>query len=353
MPEISVIVPIFNAEKYLSKCIKSILNQTFRDFELILVNDGSTDNSLKICRNFSEKDNRIFLINQANKGSIEARRAGLNVSNSKLIMFVDADDWVNARILELLHNELVINDVDITVCNMSKVLGNGYLVKKVGDNTYFKGSKIYDKEKIMNSIVVAYFHGHPFPSSLSAKLYKKELLMNSGKYLDRIKFLGDDLFYNIEILTKTNRIKVIDKSLYNYRAGGFTSKYMPALFDDMVNGYLIQKEIIENLYHHTLEKQMNGISIMLLNTLKTCLSNLFYSDFDITQRKSIISNYVSNMAVRESIRNSGAKNYFSDEYLMAIQEGDINYLYNLGLDSFNKNKLKRFMIHLVAKTPMI
>ncbi|MEH7309285.1 glycosyltransferase family 2 protein, partial [Neobacillus drentensis] len=137
MDKVSVIVPIYNAEKKLNKCIKSILNQTFKDFELILVNDGSTDSSLYICRKHAKLDKRIKIIDKQNEGSIATRRRGIDASRTEYIMFVDADDWIDKKTIEVLYNETNNSKVDIIVCNMYKVLGSCFLIKKKNKSRYF------------------------------------------------------------------------------------------------------------------------------------------------------------------------------------------------------------------------
>jgi glycosyltransferase involved in cell wall biosynthesis len=343
-----VVVPIFNAGKKLDKCIKSILNQTFLDFELVLVNDGSTDNSLEKIRSFQKSDNRIIVIDKQNEGCFLTRKRGVLESKSKYIIFVDADDWIEKTTIDILYDEMIKSDSDITVSNLYKVLGGSNLIKRNNNSRYFNESKTYNKNDIRNELIVAYFHGHPFPSSLCAKMYKRELLITSGKYLDRIKFLGEDLYYNLELFLKANTVKVVNQTLYYYRMGGFTNKYMPYLFDDMVNGYKIQKEVINEYFMDTLQKQYNGISIMLLNTFKTCLCNLFKCNLSEIEKREIIRKYTLNESVNESIENKGAINYFSDEYLRAIKNGDVNYLYNLGKQLYNKNRPKRIAMKMVS-----
>ncbi|KAB7708180.1 glycosyltransferase [Bacillus aerolatus] len=349
MSKVSVIVPIYNAEKKLGKCIKSILNQTFNDFELILVNDGSIDNSLHICRGFEREDRRIKVIDKKNEGCIAARREGIENSSSDYIMFVDADDWIDKKSIETLYNETINNDLDITVCNMYKVLGNGALFKKKNDSVYFSKDKIYSGEEIKKELVPAYFHGHPFPSSLCAKLYKKELIAKSGNYLDRIYFLGEDLFYNLEMFLKAKRVKVISHSLYFYSFGGFTSKYMPHLFEDMINGYKIQKEVINEYFVTTKQEHYNGISIMLLNTFKTCLCNLFGSKLSESNIKKSIAMYISNEDLIGTLSNEGSIRYFPKEYLSAIREKDINFLYQLGKDMYKKQRPRKMLLSTISK----
>ena len=104
MPKISIIVPIYNVEKYLDKCIKSILNQSFEDFELILVNDGSTDSCGVICDKYKKLDGRITVIHKANGGLSSARNAGIDIARGEYIGFVDSDDYIHEKMYEILYN---------------------------------------------------------------------------------------------------------------------------------------------------------------------------------------------------------------------------------------------------------
>jgi glycosyltransferase involved in cell wall biosynthesis len=120
MSKVSIIVPIYNAGNKLNKCISSIINQTYKDIEIILVNDGSTDNCLTICNKFKNKDSRITVINKENEGSVKTRKRGVEKSTSPYIMFVDADDWIDHKAVEIMYMEAINNELDIVVCNMYK-----------------------------------------------------------------------------------------------------------------------------------------------------------------------------------------------------------------------------------------
>ncbi|MCU7212133.1 glycosyltransferase family 2 protein [Turicibacter sanguinis] len=115
--KISIIVPIYNVEKYLSKCVDSILNQSFKDFELILVNDGSTDESGKICDAYSLKDKRIKVIHQSNKGVGSARNVGINCAIGEYIAFIDPDDYIHENMYEILYKASIKDEADIVICN--------------------------------------------------------------------------------------------------------------------------------------------------------------------------------------------------------------------------------------------
>ena len=350
MVEVSVVVPIYNAGKKLDKCIKSILNQTFKDFELILVNDGSTDNSIKICRKYELKDSRVKVIDKENEGSIATRNLGIKKSIGNYITFVDADDYISLDAIEKLYKDVKEMDLDIVVCNTYKVIGDRAIIKQSNNSHYFSKNMIYEGDDIKDKLAEAYLHGHPFPASIHSKLYKKELLLNSGKYLDRIKFLGDDLYYNLEMFLKAKKVKVISEPLYYYRTGGFTSKYMPYHIYDIVNGYEIQKEVIEQYYMDTKEESYKGISIMLLNSLKTSLYNVNNSDLMEKEIKSLIESYVNNPSIIEASKDKGSIEYFDKQYLDAILNKNIGYLYKLGKEAKNKQKFKSILINLATKS---
>ncbi|NRF90531.1 glycosyltransferase [Paenibacillus frigoriresistens] len=355
MCKVSIVVPVYNAGSKLHKCIKSILAQTFTDFELVIVNDGSTDNSLNICRAYVDK--RIKVINKKNEGTIAARRDGIEITSSKYITFVDADDWVDRNYVLHLYNETINSDADVTCCSYNKVMDGFGLIKKVFTSKYYQNDKLYVDDEVRTELAGALFHGHPFHSGLCAKLYKKELLLSSGKYLDRIKFLGDDLYYNMEVLLKSKKVKCIDNPLYYYRVGGYSSKYMPYLFDDVVNGYQIQKEVIAESYQDDLFKKYRTISIMIINTFPTFLNNLFCGNLKTRQINDLISKYTNNETVIECVENEDALTFFKEhpaaqipmEFITAIKNKDIAFLYNYGFKKYNQSKIKNYIVTVLSK----
>nr|WP_236953632.1 glycosyltransferase family 2 protein [Jeotgalibacillus malaysiensis] len=350
----SIVVPVYNAGKKLEKCILSLIAQDMKELEIILVNDGSTDKSLNICKKYAKQDGRIKIINKNNEGSIKTRRRGVIEASSKYVMFVDADDWVDHSICTKLYEQMVLEDADVVVCNTYKVFDNAAIIKKSNNSHFFDVKKVYNDHEVREKLAAAYFHGHPFPASLFAKLYKKELLLDSGKYLDSIIFLGEDLYYNIEVLLHSKKVVTIPESLYYYRAGGLTSKYMSYLFDDMVSGYIIQKEII-NEYFHDDQHHYNGISIMLLNTFKTCLSNLYKNEaYKSTPiRQAVIGGYLDNPTIKEALKNKSVQTYFDASFLYAIENRDIQYLDQLGWRLYRAGRSKRYVMKVIEKLEIV
>lgn len=346
--KVSVIVPVYNAEKTLHKCITSILEQSFAEFELILVDDGSTDNSLNVCNGYANRDPRVTIIHKKNEGSIAARRTGVVTAESGYVTFVDADDWVHRDLIATLYAESVKHDADITVCNYYKVISDRAIVKSSGDDAYFKEERLYEGTDIKDELVVSYLFGHTFPGYLWGKMYKWDLLIGSGDYLRHINFFGDDIYYNLEMLLKAERVKVVNQALYYYRAGGGTSKYMPYLFNDMVGGYRIQKVVIDRYFNDNRDENYEGISIMLLNFFKTCLRNLFEGDLSDASIQLSIKKYLASNEIFECTTNGGCIKYFPNHYLTAIQQQDIEYLFNLGKSGYNKQRLRQNAVKLMS-----
>ena len=145
---ISVIVPIYNVEEYLPTCIESILNQTYKDLEILLIDDGSTDNSGKICDEYAKQDKRCIVIHQQNKGVSATRNTGLNYATGKYISFVDGDDYIHPQMIEILYNEIRKGDFDF-----SMILHKAVWKYHKPQNIYSdKKTKILLQEDLMRSI---------------------------------------------------------------------------------------------------------------------------------------------------------------------------------------------------------
>lgn len=216
MPIISVIVPVYNVEKYLKICIDSILNQTFKEFELILVNDGSTDNCGKICDIYKSKDKRIRVIHKKNAGLSSARNVGLDLAKGKYIAFVDSDDYINKNMYEILYSNLIKTDADISICNFQYVNDNSIInINQSIDNYEYlifnnieALNKLYSENNV--NVVVAW-----------NKLYKKELFEDLRYTEGRIH---EDEFIIHKLLYKSKKIVYNNTELYYYlkRQGSIT-----------------------------------------------------------------------------------------------------------------------------------
>lgn len=195
---ISIIIPVYNGEGYLQKCIESIQKQTYSDIEIILINDGSTDNSGRICDEFTGKDKRIKVIHKKNEGVSIARNIGIQEAKGEYIGFVDCDDYLESAMYEKLLKSIVRNKADMAICNYSNNEYFNLEKETLNQNELF--DLILDKDK---------FRGYPWN-----KLYKSELLKNLN--FNKSISLCEDLLFNCEYVTRCKKISIIDEKLYNY-----------------------------------------------------------------------------------------------------------------------------------------
>lgn len=210
----SVIVPIYNVEKYLQKCVDSILSQTYTNFELILVDDGSPDNCGKICDEYARLDERVKVIHKENGGVTSARKEGLAIAKGDYIAFVDADDWIDKDYLFEFVSILANHNVDIVSCGYKIVKKNNakpHLIKY--------GCGYYDRQRIEKEIFPSLIQSKDvkyFPHSLFTNIYKKKLLENIfSTFPDDIK-VGEDLACVISCVYNCRSLYIVHKYLYLY-----------------------------------------------------------------------------------------------------------------------------------------
>lgn len=204
---VSVIVPIHNAESYLEECLGSILNQTYNNIEVIMINDGSTDNSEKICMSYVQRDARFKYIYQSNMGVSEARKKGLSISGGKYVMYIDSDDYIDKVMIESLVNVAELNNSDIVECGVNKFSKISYL----NDKIILKEENIQNNYEIVNNFLKRI----NTKDYLWNKIYKKKLLENSI-ITENYKH-NEDYIYNLVIMANAKSKYTISECYYNYR----------------------------------------------------------------------------------------------------------------------------------------
>lgn len=204
MAIISVIVPIYNVELYLSRCLNSILNQSYSDIEIILVDDGSTDNSHQLAESFQNQDNRIKLVRKQNGGLSSARNLGISLATGKYISFIDSDDYVEKDFLESLINSCIANETKISMCGRFEK--NEATTR---ENFIFENEQIWDSREAIKRLLT--WNG--IDSSACDKLFLRELFDDvkfpEGKY-------NEDIFVLFHLIHKANNISHIGRSKYYY-----------------------------------------------------------------------------------------------------------------------------------------
>ena len=210
MPIISVVVPVYKVEKYLCRCVDSILAQTFTDFELILVDDGSPDNSGAMCDDYAAKDSRVRVIHKENGGLSDARNAGIEAAKGECLFFIDSDDMIHTDTLRILYESLTQGDAQISVGGFERFQGD---TPERGQDVKWDNSKnVISSEEAMDMIFEPWKHKQNMVSSC-CKLYCKDLFENVRFPLKR---LFEDEFTVYKVYSKASRIAIVDMTLYFY-----------------------------------------------------------------------------------------------------------------------------------------
>ena len=283
---ISVIVPVYKVEKYLYKCIDSIINQTYKNIEIILVDDGSPDNCGKICDEYAKKDERVKVIHKENGGLSDARNAGLNISKGKYIAFVDSDDYVSEQMLEVMHDKILEDGTDMIISSYHNVNENGDLLNEPIDIK----EGVFTEKEILKQIS---WKQCGYYVVVWDKLYRKEIF-------DNIRFpvakLHEDEFVLHKILQKCNKISCISMPLYYY------VKHKESI---MHNEYSIKRLDAIEAHIERIKYLLNlDISEAIEYSVETVLS-VFLNGY-----MKLNLNYVDNKQRLTDLRNEFCKLYY-------------------------------------------
>lgn len=263
MPKISIIVPVYNVEKYLEKCVRSILAQTFTDFELILVDDGSPDGSGAMCDQFAEQDQRVKVIHKKNGGLSDARNAGIEIAQGEFLGFVDSDDYIEEDMYEMMYKNTIETNADIATCGVYDVYSN----QKIQIKENFR--KILTSEEALK----VFFEGTVSNVNVTSKMFKRhlfeEIRFPVGKTIEDAFVIVD-----LSIKAKTIALDTTQKYYYFHREGSIMTESFSQKNFDMIEAYQrnlkLVKEHFPNLIEHA-EVRLCWANFIVLD--KIILSN--------------------------------------------------------------------------------
>lgn len=281
MDKISIVIPLYNSEKYIEKCIRSIISQKYKNIEIIIVNDGSTDNSYKIAKKLESADNRIKLINKKNKGVSSARNIGIKKASGDYIIFVDSDDYLNFDAIEQIYNELEKKYFDLIIFEIS-IIKNNTMKKmkcKLANNDYKVQqllNKLLKNPKYIERI-----------NSVCSKVYKLDIIKKQNiKFNENIQ-IGEDLLFNIKYLKFVNKIKWNNKAIYNYyveNKKSATKKYIDNKYEQLIeinNKFKIYLKDFKNIKLLKLQQYIK------IKNIYSCIINLYHKNCNYTYNEKI------------------------------------------------------------------
>lgn len=203
---VSVIVPVYKVEDYLKRCVDSVLNQSYENLEIILVDDGSPDNCGEICDEYARQDNRVKVIHKENGGLSSARNVGIKIATGEYISFIDSDDWVDKDFIQKLRNALIQEKSDMSACLFCRTKGNE------GQRAKFdKKIEIITNKKYYNVLSENTYAGYA-----TNKLFKREIIINNNLLFDEKIFNGEDFPFTLEYTKYVNKVSFIKQDLYYY-----------------------------------------------------------------------------------------------------------------------------------------
>lgn len=327
MENVTVIVPVYNVAEYLEECLNSILNQTYKNWKCILINDGSKDNSGEICKKFAHMDNRFVAYDRTNQGVSASRNFGLSMVDTEYVMFVDSDDWVDENYLEYMLNKT--NDgADIIMCHSIFE----YPSKSINVNKVLPGEIEFNNDNRLDLVLSSINQGYAnkilnkklgFLNTVWGKLYRTSVIKSNGIFFNENVVINEDQLFNMLVFGNISKMKIYDKILYHYRIRN--SSTVRKFNENYANNYSIflykLKKLIDETYNGN-ENVLNSFYSMIL----TCIFN-------------ILKNHFFNSEYRNKRVVEDVKKFFEDPIY-------VNALNNINLEQI-KNKEVFFVVYML------
>lgn len=276
--KLSIVVPIYNVELYLDECVQSILSQTFTDFELILVDDGSPDNCPQMCDDWAKKDARIKVIHQINSGPHASRKVGIELTQGKYIGFVDSDDWVKPNMFSVLVNAMEMYNADLVQCGHIYEGKNKELESKSAEVLIFndvKESILYPFSQTTSTI-------YPFNNSVWNKLYKCDVMKKAINKIEIKSNLGEDFLLNLLYLPECSKVIML-KDECNYFHRSNSQSIMHGCCDIFYNRTLFFNQELEDISKY-IGLYGNGVKMLKDFNMVYTIFSIVHSGFKPAQK---------------------------------------------------------------------
>lgn len=289
----SIIIPIYKAEKTLKRCVNSILNQEFKDYEIVLINDGSPDNCLKICKEYKENNNNIIIINKKNEGVSKARNEGIKISKGKYLVFVDSDDYIQPDMLAKLYYIITKKEYDVIYFGMNNVNQEGDIIS----STHLKELS-YSKEELYQG--VEYLIKHNYMGFVGSKIIKREVIKKNKIKFDEKMNYSEDFMMSCDFFDKIQSLYISPFNLYNYVkyseiGSSLSTRYIEDLIPIIDKLFINLKKVLENVCDNEKYKKnillqfcIDQIPIIIINNIYT-EKRMKFQDINLESKKFISS----------------------------------------------------------------
>lgn len=272
---ISIIVPVFNAEKYLTKCLDSILGQTYKNIELLLINDGSTDGSPAICDKYAKTDKRVKVLHKENGGVSSARNMGLELGKGDFVSFVDADDWLELDAISRIIQNISEYNCDAVIFEYSIVDENN--LKQHKNHAHLQG--VMNTEKAVECTI------SPVSRFVWSKVFSRKIL--EGIKFDNSIHFGEDTLFACEALSNAKSVYYMAEPVYNYYQSSESATRMdfnPRLFSGVI-AYKKLVDFAQNSYPAIVDVAQSAYKNLVVNVLKILMQNKNYAEFNYKKKE--------------------------------------------------------------------
>lgn len=271
MALVSIVIPVYNSELYLEKCLKSVINQSLRDIEIIIINDGSTDNSKNIIERYAKIDERIVFIDKENGGQSSARNSGLLKATGEYISFIDSDDYVDENMIKNMYELCKDNECDVAICDYNMIFEDEVNSNK--ENVFKLSNEIINIDNISGfKYIQNYMRTYKHGNEVCTRMYRNDLLKSKNILFDKnskdgIPEIGEDMFFNFKVSLYAKKVISCKEAYYNYfvHKGSAMTSYKPNLLTRMVN-------LLEKFYHY-----LNEEGIESKNNIDLFIKDMFVS----------------------------------------------------------------------------
>lgn len=278
-PKVSIIVPVYNVEKYLDRCMESLLNQTLKDIEIILVDDGSPDNCPQMCDDYAKKDSRVKVVHKQNAGLGYARNSGLDVASGEYVAFVDSDDYVDTSMYETLWNEACSSKMDVVFCGFRIEQRNGIWKdsNEVAERTEWNGEGV--KDFILDMIACAPYvkKERKYEMSVWHSIYKTSIIENNRiRFHSEREVVSEDFPFQVEFLLRANKVVYLPLVFYYYCLNGtsLTTTFKPEKYERFKALYKLLNDQLTDIPESQLRTDR-----FFIGYVRSFLLHLFNTDF--------------------------------------------------------------------------
>lgn len=341
--KVSIIVPVYNAEKNLHKCLNSIVNQSYSNLEIILINDGSSDNSGAICDEFAENDSRIKVIHQENSGPSSARNNGIEQATGQYIQFVDADDFPTPDMTKQLVNSYN-QDIQLVICGYQSI--NSELESVERFVPHIIGT--LEKQDFLNSFGELY--KQIIIPSIWNKLYITDLIKLNKIHFHNDLRLGEDLLFNLSYFKTCLKVCIINDILYHYKVENDQSLSQNYKKDYFKNQLLLSQKVKDFLIHENAYNEQNksNLKVIHANSVINSLDNLFHQNSPLTKKQKI--EQISGIVHNEFAYNTSFPRNFQGRIVGYFIKNQLVHSLYLFFKAKNKLRIKMHPVFKLIKT---